>query len=234
LVKQQEEEFMMNGGDPSWLEGIESTRIPFHHFIIAFWNLNFPFLPELDMPPKLQSLLEVNAVLAHQPWLIKASHVAKLLRGDDPFTRWTTAELVQAFVLMAGFRALAGLVGGLGINPEVDFKHHRDGFSSTSSPNGETVYDISSEDVTQNTQQIIDKLKKALIASALEDDCVSTAEERRARFVEAEETSAVSGTASGTVTPGGSSAQKLVHEGWGEFAKCTLQIRPDSPPLLCV
>lgn len=170
----------------------------------------------VDVPPKLQSLLEVNAILAHQPWLIKVQHVEKLLRGDDPFTRWTTAELVQAFVLMATFRSLAGLVGGLGINPEVDFKHHRDGFSSTSSPNGETVYELSNDDVTQNTQQIIDKLKKA-IASTLEDDGSSTAEERRARFVEAEE----AGAPSGTMTPGGTSAPKTAPDGWGEFAKCT-------------
>jgi len=46
LVHQQEEEFLMNGGNPTWLNGVEFTD------------------------NKIKKLLEVNAILAHQPWLL--------------------------------------------------------------------------------------------------------------------------------------------------------------------
>ena len=46
LVHQQEEEFIVNGGDPHWLQGVEYSD------------------------PKIKKLLEVNAILAHQPWLL--------------------------------------------------------------------------------------------------------------------------------------------------------------------
>lgn len=146
--------------------------------------------------------------MAHQPWLIRVSHIHKLLRGDDPYTRWTTAELVQAFVLMSTFRALAGLVWGLGINPEVDLKHHRDGVSSTASPNSGEPIDITSDEYNENTLQFIDMLKKA-IQSTIEDESAVSAEERRAQFEQA-----------------GSEPEKQQTEstassaGWGEFSKC--------------
>lgn len=48
----QEWEFLANGGDPSWLKGVKYT------------------------PKKMQSLLELNAILAHQPWLANKDNIA--------------------------------------------------------------------------------------------------------------------------------------------------------------
>jgi hypothetical protein len=88
----------------------------------------------------MQKLLEVNAILAHQPWLIKKDHIENLIHGGDPLSRWSTAELVQTFVLMSTFRSLSSFVWGMGVNPELDFRtHSHDGLSSTSSPNPEPI-----------------------------------------------------------------------------------------------
>jgi sestrin len=47
-----EHEFIVAGGDITWLKSIENA------------------------PKKLQSLLELNAILAHQPWLITKEEIA--------------------------------------------------------------------------------------------------------------------------------------------------------------
>jgi hypothetical protein len=44
-----------NGGDPSWIESIANA------------------------PEKLQSILEMNAILAHQPWLLTEKHIDALV-----------------------------------------------------------------------------------------------------------------------------------------------------------
>lgn len=96
LVKQQEQEFLLAGGDETWLE---TTK---------------------NCPPKLVRLLEVNALLAHQPWKLQPSHITELMKSADLSARWSAAELVQAFIILATFRALSGLAIGMGLNLEVD------------------------------------------------------------------------------------------------------------------
>lgn len=99
LVDVQGKEFLMSDGDPAWLAGLSRA------------------------PRKLQNLARVNALLAHQPWLLTASHVEVLVdtssqaQGDA----WSHSELVQAVVILTTFHALCGLVAGLGIRPERDF-----------------------------------------------------------------------------------------------------------------
>jgi sestrin len=144
-VRQQEIEFLLNDGDPDWLEGVHK------------------------IPKKIQNLLEINAILAHQPWLINKEHIAALIKGEDA---WSVAELVHALVLMASFRALAGVVWGLGITPEVDYE-------------GLTAQESSGDDSAEaeedsNNAQVIEKLKQKH-----EEERELPAEERKHLFEQA-------------------------------------------------
>lgn len=94
LCELETEQFLLSGGDKTWLDGIAAC------------------------PTKLQSYAALDAIVAHQPWLLTAAHVAPLLRGNDA---WTIGEIVHAIVISATFRALAGIVAGCGINNEIDF-----------------------------------------------------------------------------------------------------------------
>ncbi|KAM9471132.1 sestrin-3 [Clarias gariepinus] len=78
--------FLRVGGDPVWLQGLESA------------------------PPRLQQLDHINKVLAHQPWLIARSHIQALLKSGEQC--WSLAELVQAVVLLAHCHALCSFVFG--------------------------------------------------------------------------------------------------------------------------
>lgn len=94
LVQYQEQEFLSNGGQPKWLEGID------------------------HIPKKLQNLLPVNQILSHQPWTINKDIIQPLLRGADS---WSIGELVQAMIIICTFNALAGIVFGCGVSEEVDY-----------------------------------------------------------------------------------------------------------------
>jgi len=94
LCELQSELFLLAGGESAWLDGIAAC------------------------PTKMQSYAALDAVTAHQPWLLKPANFSPLLRGADA---WTVGELVHAIVISATFRALAGIVAGCGINYEADF-----------------------------------------------------------------------------------------------------------------
>jgi sestrin len=96
LVRQQEWEFISKGGNKEWLRGLEKA------------------------PKKLQALAEINALMAHSPWLINKSHIARLVGDTKGSDSWSIAELVQALVILSTFQSLAGFVFGLGVQPEVD------------------------------------------------------------------------------------------------------------------
>lgn len=51
LVQLQRQEFLAQGGDKSWLKGLQ------------------------NIPQKLRNLYEVNKLLAHRPWLLNKSHI---------------------------------------------------------------------------------------------------------------------------------------------------------------
>lgn len=93
LINLQKGEFLLQGGDPSWLQGLRS------------------------IPGKLQDLYEINKILAHRPWLLNKSHIEKLTKGDD---NWSLAEVVHAIVLLAHFHSLSSFVFSCGINEELD------------------------------------------------------------------------------------------------------------------
>lgn len=93
LINLQKSEFLHQGGDPSWLQGLRS------------------------IPGKLQDLYEINKILAHRPWLLNKTHIEKLTKGAD---NWSLAEVVHAIVLLAHFHSLSSFVFSCGINEELD------------------------------------------------------------------------------------------------------------------
>ncbi|CAG5121628.1 unnamed protein product [Candidula unifasciata] len=104
LVRLYEQEFLLHNGNPEWLKGIQYA------------------------PRKIQDLYEINKILAHRPWLITKEHVAKLLRGSEP---WSLSELMHAIILLAHFHSMCSFVYGCGITAEVDIG----GFSYRSEDN---------------------------------------------------------------------------------------------------
>ncbi|WAR08565.1 SESN3-like protein, partial [Mya arenaria] len=99
LINLHVQEFILAGGDPTWLNGLQC------------------------IPQKLRDLYEVNKILAHRPWLISSDHIAKLTNGKD---NWSVSELVHALILLSHFHALSSFVYGCGITPEVD---HEGGYT---------------------------------------------------------------------------------------------------------
>ncbi|XP_066598059.1 uncharacterized protein Sesn [Prorops nasuta] len=93
LINLQKGEFLLQGGDSLWLQGLRS------------------------IPGKLQDLYEINKILAHRPWLLNKTHIEKLTKGAD---NWSLAEVVHAIVLLAHFHSLSSFVFSCGINEELD------------------------------------------------------------------------------------------------------------------
>uniref|UniRef100_A0A8C5QWS1 Sestrin 1 n=1 Tax=Leptobrachium leishanense TaxID=445787 RepID=A0A8C5QWS1_9ANUR len=93
LVNLHVNDFIHSGGDQKWLNGLENA------------------------PPKLQSLSELNKILAHRPWLITKEHIEQLLKTGE--NNWSLAELIHAVVLLAHYHSLASFTFGCGINPEI-------------------------------------------------------------------------------------------------------------------
>ncbi|KAH3735446.1 sestrin-1-like isoform X2 [Dreissena polymorpha] len=93
LINLHTQEFILAGGDPSWLNGLG------------------------NIPNKLRDLYELNKILAHRPWMISKEHIASLASGKD---NWSISELVHALILLSHFHALSSFVYGCGITPEVD------------------------------------------------------------------------------------------------------------------
>ncbi|CAB0033965.1 unnamed protein product [Trichogramma brassicae] len=93
LINLQKTEFLHQGGNENWLQGLRS------------------------IPTKLQDLYEINKILAHRPWLLNKTHIEKLTKGAD---NWSLAEVVHAIVLLAHFHSLSSFVFACGINEELD------------------------------------------------------------------------------------------------------------------
>ncbi|CAD5110731.1 DgyrCDS101 [Dimorphilus gyrociliatus] len=116
IVKLHTCEFIMQGGDPEWLEGIDKC------------------------PKKLQDLNELNMLMAHQPWKIKDSHIKDLTSGQR---KWTLSEVMHAVVLLAHFHSLSSFVYGCGVSPELDDSDGGYTFYR-SKEDGSTLFDPSS------------------------------------------------------------------------------------------
>lgn len=93
LVNLHEKEYIAEGGDPKWLNGLE--------FI----------------PPKLRAIYDINKVLAHRPWLLTKEHIERLTKGTNS---WSLAEVVHAIVILAHFHSLSSFVFSCGLNQELD------------------------------------------------------------------------------------------------------------------
>lgn len=93
LVRLHAHDFLLQGGDPAWLKGLDGA------------------------PAKLRSLCEINNILAHRPWLLKKEHIEKLTRGNDT---WSLSEMMQALIIISHFHTLCSFIYGCGITPEID------------------------------------------------------------------------------------------------------------------
>jgi len=92
LVNLHEKEFLAEGGDVKWLNGLE--------FI----------------PPKLRAIYDINKILAHRPWLLTKEHIERLTKTFC----WSLAEVVHAIVILAHFHSLSSFVFSCGLNQELD------------------------------------------------------------------------------------------------------------------
>ncbi|KAF0693706.1 Aste57867_15346 [Aphanomyces stellatus] len=92
----QQHYFLINGGNATWLDGLECV------------------------PPKLARLHSLNALLAHQPWLITSDDVADLLASGSDGASWSVSELVHAIVVMCMFHSMSSISLGLGCVDESD------------------------------------------------------------------------------------------------------------------
>lgn len=93
LIQQQVSEFLQQGGDQRWLNGLHA------------------------IPAKLRDLYEINKILAHRPWLITKHHIEKLTKGSDS---WSLGELVHALVILSHYHAISSFVFGVGIGDGED------------------------------------------------------------------------------------------------------------------
>ena len=99
-------------------------------------HLHTPYKGLSFAPVKLQKLATLNALLAHQPWLINQSHLdvcarkmtkainrrtelQALISGNDN-DNWSVSELLQAVMILVLFHSLSGIAFGLGVVPEAD------------------------------------------------------------------------------------------------------------------
>ncbi|XP_030851090.1 sestrin-1 isoform X2 [Strongylocentrotus purpuratus] len=140
----QESEFLSQGGDREWLQGLE------------------------HVPPKIQDLYELIKLLSHRPWLITQELIEKLLKGPH---NWTLSELVQACVLISHFTSLPSFIYGCGINPEIDMDGghtlrppsltDESGLSNNNKPNEESA--------GGNVEELVQKMKNIEKQSDTED-----------------------------------------------------------------
>lgn len=93
LVSLHEKEFLAEGGDTKWLNGLE-------------------FIPQ-----KLRAIYDINKILAHRPWLLTKEHIERLTKGTNS---WSLAEVVHAIVILAHFHSLSSFVFSCGLNQELD------------------------------------------------------------------------------------------------------------------
>ncbi|CAI2173427.1 6145_t:CDS:2 [Funneliformis geosporum] len=94
IVSKLTSDFLINGGDANWLLGLQYA------------------------PQKIRNLATLNAILAHQPWRLQASHIGALVRVLP--NNWTISEIVHVIMILSTFHSLSSYVLGCGIVPEYD------------------------------------------------------------------------------------------------------------------
>uniref|UniRef100_A0A1B0FRK2 Sestrin n=1 Tax=Glossina morsitans morsitans TaxID=37546 RepID=A0A1B0FRK2_GLOMM len=93
LVKMYEKEFLNQGGNPEWLNGLDY------------------------IPSKLRAIYEINKILAHRPWLLRKEHIESLTRNKNS---WSLSEVVHAMVLLSHFHSLSSFVFSCGLTQKLD------------------------------------------------------------------------------------------------------------------
>lgn len=142
LVTTQTKEFLQNGGNAKWLEGIEFA------------------------PPKLQLLCELNALMAHKPWLLNAKDIENILSSKKVSKKdnWSLSELVLAIILMSTFHGLSSFVLGTGIAPEVDMEggsYFDETYGGTNSDEMSKSNSLNDDNfLSKQTEELIDRLKR--------------------------------------------------------------------------
>lgn len=172
LVRLFEDQFLLQGGDKEWLRGIAHA------------------------PAKLQSLSDLNKLLAHRPWLVTTKHIKKLTLLDSG-SRWQMPELLQAIVILCHSHSVALFCQAAGINLEIDHQvedyfnvmpRKQSGNRSASPSAGGAAKDATSgaSGTAKNLETLMETMKKITEESLLE----VTREEMDRRFeVEKEEAS---------------------------------------------
>lgn len=139
MLKLQELDFLGSGGPPEWVEkGISAP----------------------SLPSKLHALLELNAMLAHQPWRITAKQMEGLLGlSKSKDSTWSIGELVHAMAIMVTFHSICGVVWGLGVTAELDIE--RSLLDAHSHVDAEAVATVASGGTpNESTTQLIGLLKQ--------------------------------------------------------------------------
>ncbi|KAI8343554.1 PA26 p53-induced protein-domain-containing protein [Chlamydoabsidia padenii] len=106
LVSTLKLDFLQNGGDPTWLKGIDHC------------------------PVKLQRVTGFLTKMARQPWRLTEDDILALMMVPDSATRtnstctlnmtWSKGELVQAILVISTFLSLGSFVLSCGVAPELD------------------------------------------------------------------------------------------------------------------
>lgn len=152
LVRLYEIEFLKQQGEKEWLQG-----------------LNY-------IPAKLRALCEINKILAHQPWLLKASHIENLLKGQD---NWSLSELIQAIVILVHTHSLCSFVYGCGITPEIDFDRGHTYKTQPRSEFDKAIIEgdnlpVNGVDNQSSVKNLVEKMKEA---EAKQDTLLETTQE---------------------------------------------------------
>ncbi|KAM8713041.1 hypothetical protein ACLKA7_013369 [Drosophila subpalustris] len=93
LVKRYEKEFLNQGGNSEWLNGVDY------------------------IPAKLRAIYDINKILAHRPWLLRKEHIERLTKGKNS---WSMSEVVHAMVLISHFHSLSSFVFSCGLTQKLD------------------------------------------------------------------------------------------------------------------
>jgi sestrin len=155
IVHMQETEFLLHGGDIRWLESDE------------------------NVPPKLLVIRELNAILAHQPWLLKSEHLQRLAHPASSLggqVSWSLSECVLAILIFSHFHSLAGFIEGCGLCPDIDMDsrdslvrllltREQDGGGTEEEEMATKTNDAlqSPPSEVEATRQLVEKLKRAII-----------------------------------------------------------------------
>ncbi|ORZ37519.1 PA26 p53-induced protein-domain-containing protein [Catenaria anguillulae PL171] len=100
-------EYLHAGGDPSWLMAPCASTGTCGGVRAGTGGA---------VPPKLVAVAKFNALLAHQPWRLRATHIARLVVDHG----WSVGELVHGIVVLASVHAQCAMAFGTGVAPDVD------------------------------------------------------------------------------------------------------------------